>query len=386
MNKPTQRFSSLVHRLDDQARANRRRQLSVHQGDGTGLIDAGGNRLINFGSNDYLGLVADSIATVSSETLGATASPLVCGWSPEHERLRDAICHLEQTESAVVFASGYAACSGTIATLAIDGDLILSDQLNHASLIDGCRLARSQTVVYPHRDVNFVDDHLRRYRGEYREVWLVTDSVFSMDGDVAPLIPLIEIASRYNAYLVVDEAHATGVLGDRGSGLCEAMGVADRVDVRIGTLSKAVGCQGGFAAGPKVVIDTLIQSCRSLIFSTALSPVIANAACGIVELLPRMADRRRRVAEHAKRLREGIAAHVKHDPIEQAIPIVPVITGSDLSALQASERLHYQGCWVPAIRPPTVPRDQSRLRISLSAAHDCEQISRLIDALSALPD
>ena len=191
-------------------------------------------------------MFSDTTPTAGSNSIGATASGLVCGWTDRHEKLAEAIAIFEGTEASVVFPTGYAACMGTVATLGRKADLILSDQLNHASLIDGCRLARAEVSVFPHRDVDAVEHVLRKRSSEFRTTWIVTESVFSMDGHVAPLAELCELADRYGAKLIVDEAHGTGVLGETGRGACQALNVDARVPIRIGTLSKAIGAQGGF--------------------------------------------------------------------------------------------------------------------------------------------
>ncbi len=252
------------------------------------------------------------------------------------KQLAERIAALESTASAVLFPSGFAGCSGTIATLAEAGDLILSDQLNHASLIDGCRLSRAQTVIYPHRDVDAVAQVLARRRGEFARAWIVTDGVFSMDGHVAPLPELCDLAERFDAHVMVDEAHATGVLGDRGSGLCEAFGVKDRVAIRIGTLSKAVGSQGGFVAGPQPVIDYLINRCRSLIYSTALAPAAVLAALDAFDVIAGQPERRRHLHQLAVSLRQQLSIHA--DPLESLVPIVPVLVGDDAEAVRRSKR------------------------------------------------
>jgi 8-amino-7-oxononanoate synthase len=364
-----------------------------HQVDGPYLITPEGTRLLNFGGNDYLGVVANRLGETSRSTsvaaCGAGASALVCGWTPHHEQLATAIATAEGCEAAVIFPSGYAACSGTIATLCGSGDLILSDQLNHASLIDGCRASTAQKIVYPHRDVSFIRDCLSRRRDEFRHVWIVTDGVFSMDGDVAPLRELVAIAETFAAQLIVDEAHGTGVLGCRGSGLCEAVGVQDKIHIRIGTLSKAIGHQGGFVVGPRIVIDYLIQFCRTLIYSTALAPITASGATAMIEQMGDWTDRREHLAALSRHARARLEAELtsrcisfaNSSSLEKGIPIVPLIIGPDRDTVALSERLRDRGFFVPAIRPPTVPEGTARLRLSLSAAHRHEHVDALIDAI-----
>lgn len=389
-------LSDFAAALDQMSSRDRRRRLRPAHISGPFLIGEDGEPLLNFGGNDYLGVVAE--ASVSGRpgpdrriTGGATASALVCGWTPQHERLATSIAEAEGSEAAVVFPSGYAACSGTVATLCRPGDLILSDALNHASLIDGCRSSRAQRVVYPHRDVDFVSHVLSQRRSQFEHAWIVTDGVFSMDGDVAPLSDLVDVAERHHASVIVDEAHGTGVLGDRGGGLCEALGLQNKVSIRIGTLSKAVGHQGGFVAAPRVVIDYLIQFCRTLIYSTALAPITAAGACRVIEQMGQWNERREHVAALARHARQRLQSETPFaltasstesiSGLESGIPIVPLIVGDDERAVELSGRLREQGFFVPAIRPPTVPEGTARLRLSVSAAHKMEHVDALIDTL-----
>jgi 8-amino-7-oxononanoate synthase len=382
-------FEYLQDRLAEISRHDRRRRLVPRVARGVWLSEpgskSGGRELINFGSNDYLGLAAGRDVPPTSTASGATstgsgASALVCGWSEQHQVLADQIAELESTESAVLFPTGFAACSGAVATLADEGDLILSDRLNHASLIDGCRLSRATRLVFPHRDCDAVQQILQRRRGEFARVWIVTDAVFSMDGHLARLPQLCDLAEQYDATVIADEAHGTGVFGRSGSGLCEELGVKDRVPIRIGTLSKAIGSQGGFVAAPRAVTDYLVNRCRSLIYSTALAPAAVAAATSAIDKI--MAEPERRVHLHrlAWRVREGLSIEV--DPVEARGPIIPVPMGADRLAVAASERLAEAGFFVPAIRPPTVPEGGARLRISLSAAHDNSMIDALVAAIN----
>jgi 8-amino-7-oxononanoate synthase len=371
-------FLHLQRQLDELEAQSRLRRLLPRTSDGADLIEPGGRRMWNFGGNDYLGLAASRLRLPAG--FGSGASPLVCGWTDSHQQLADRIAGFESTEAAVLFPSGYAACSGTIATLAQRGDWILSDQLNHASLIDGCRLSAASCLVYPHRDIDALRTALRRQRHQFQQVWIVTDGVFSMDGHLAPLRSLCEIAERYDACLIVDEAHGTGVLGEGGRGACEALGVKDRVPIRIGTLSKAVGSQGGFVAAPRVVVDYLINRCRPLIFSTSLHGSAVLAARAGIEAIETQPERRERVQQLARRVRSGLS--IATDLPEVAVPIVPVILGEDHRAVAASGRLAERGFFVPAIRPPTVPENSARLRISLSFAHDDAVVDSLVEAIA----
>ncbi len=373
-------FDYLANQLARLDARDQLRRLVPRRHDGIFWIDENGRRLINFGSNDYLGLAASK--TVDAVATGAGASALVSGWTVEHEALATRIAEFESTEAAVLFPSGYAACSGTVAALAGANDVIFSDQFNHASLIDGCRLSRAKCIVYPHRNTDFLTKSLTECRHLFERVWIVTDAVFSMDGNIAPLVELCDISDRFDAALIVDEAHGTGVLGTTGGGLCEALEVKERVPIRIGTLSKAVGTQGGFVAAPRVVIDFLVNRCRPLIFSTSLAPAAVRAADQAIKSFPYQRDIRERVQGHAKRVRRSMSLLTDCE-IENGIPIVPYILGDEAATIAASKRLAEAGLYVPAIRPPTVPIGTSRLRISLSAAHDDTMINTLLNALTS---
>ncbi|TWU01798.1 aminotransferase class I/II-fold pyridoxal phosphate-dependent enzyme [Neorhodopirellula pilleata] len=374
------RFEESLQVADEQSRRRNLRTMTI---EGVYLRSSDGQRMLNFGGNDYLGIVAEQSLQQFTRSghisSGASASSLVCGWTPHHERLARSIASLEGAEAAVIFPSGYAACSGVISTLCREGDWILSDALNHASLIDGCRASKASREIYPHRDVGHVERLLRQQRHRYDSTWIVTDGVFSMDGDIAPVRDLVRLAGTYDAQVIVDEAHGTGVLGERGGGLCDAMGLQNQIPIRIGTLSKAIGHQGGFVAGPQVVIDYLLNFCRPLIFSTALAPVVAAGAADVIDLFGSWTDRREHLHQLSRHFRGRLGLPI--EPIEGAIPIVPVVLGRDCDAVVASDRLRQQGFFVPAIRPPTVPEGTARLRISLNALHSTEQVDQLADAI-----
>lgn len=350
-------------------------------------IELDGERLVNFGSNDYLGLAADERlaaalqAAVASAGCGAGASPLLAGYHDRHVALEAALAAFEGTEAALVFGSGYAANLGTVAALVGRGDTVFSDELNHASLIDGCRLSRADVVVYRHGDVDHLADLLAESHGAGRRL-IVTDGLFSMDGDVAPLAAFCELAERNNAMLLVDEAHATGVFGPRGRGAAEACGVAERVDIRVGTLSKALGGVGGFVAGRKTLIEWLVNRARPYVFSTALPPAVAAASLAALEMVAQQPWRRERLAAISARLRQSLVEQGWNigDSTSQ---IVPLLVGSAERALELSHRLQQAGLYVPAIRPPSVAVGQSRLRISLTAKHDDRHVDRLLAALDA---
>ena len=346
-----------------------------------------GRPLVNVGSNDYLGYAGDVRLTKAAskaacaEGFGAGASPLVSGQSRAHERLERAIANLLGVPAAITFASGFTANAATIAALVGPGDLIFSDDRNHASIIDGCRLSRATTHVYPHRDMTSLAALLATAPPTGRRL-IVTDTLFSMDGTLAPLADLCEVARRHGAMLMADEAHATGVFGARGSGLVEEAGCADGVHVRTGTLSKALGAAGGFAAGHAELIRWLRHAARGWIFSTAHPPAVAAAATRAIELVAVEPRRRVELRERAAAFRERLAAGGL-DLGGAGAQIVPVVAGPAEAAVALAARLADAGFFVPAIRPPSVPRGRSLVRASLSWLHTPTDLERLADALLA---
>jgi 8-amino-7-oxononanoate synthase len=308
---------------------------------------------------------------------------------PPLRALERALAQWEATEAALVFSSGFAANLAVVSTLVGQEDVIFSDALNHASLIDGCRLSRAAVHVYRHGDVNHLEDLLQQQAAHARRRLIVTDTVFSMDGDFAPLPDLVDIARRFDCLLVVDEAHATGILGAHGRGLTELhLSIPNNEQqttnnehiIKIGTLSKALGSQGGFVCGSRTLIDWLVNTARPYIFSTALAPPAAAAARKAVDIVQQEPERRLYVLRLADFLRRQLSRLGLPETGSQC-QIVPVIVGNATDALNLSATLKDQGFLVPAIRPPSVPEGTSRLRISLSAGHTEEDVSRLATAL-----
>jgi 8-amino-7-oxononanoate synthase len=348
-----------------------------------------GREYVNFATNDYLDLAGDRrLAEAASQALqeagvGARASGLVTGHTPWHQQLEERIARFEETEAAVLFPTGYAANLGALTSLAGRGDLVCGDRLNHASLIDGCRLCGATFRVYPHKDVHRLEHELDKHRSARRRL-IVTDSLFSMDGDVAPLAELSDVAARHHAMLLIDEAHATGVVGRTGRGVAQSYNLEPGSCVRVGTLSKALGAQGGFAAGTRPVIDWLVNSARPQFFSTALSPPLCAAALRAFDIVDQEPQRRERLHRLCRQLREGLLREGISTTSEDFSPIVPVVVGDPQQAVNLSVSLRGRGFLVPAIRPPSVPRGTSRLRISVSAAHRCEDIDALCAVLGEL--
>ena len=363
-----------------------RRNLTVRQGPQQPCVRIDGQTYINFGSNDYLGLAAEVQAAVARQLAGSGwgsgASPLVTGRGRLHAELEDRLADFEGAEAALLFASGYAANVGTITALVGPADAIFSDAKNHASIIDGCRLSRARVVIYPHCDVDSLASLLER-TSECRRKLIVTDGLFSMDGDCAPLAAIAELADRYAAMLMVDEAHATGVFGREGRGVAESLGIENRVHVRVGTLSKALGSSGGFVAGPRRLIDWLTNRARTYVYSTAPPEAMAAAGLRALEIVRSEPGRRRQLLERAAKLR-GTLQDMGCNVGRSSSQIIPVILGDPRVTLQAAEKLREHGLLVPGIRPPTVPLGESLLRISLTSAHTDEMIANLVKALKTI--
>ena len=367
------------------AAAGLERPVRIRDGRQGGVVTLDGRPLVNAGSNDYLGYAGDVRLTKAAskaacaEGFGAGASPLVSGQSRAHERLERAIAGLLDVPEAVTFASGFAANAATIAALVGPDDAIYSDERNHASIIDGCRLSRARVHVYPHRDVAALDAVLAANRPAGRTL-IVSDSLFSMDGTIAPLADLCETARRHGAMLMIDEAHATGVFGGRGSGLVEEAGCADGVHIRSGTLSKALGAAGGFVAGHPELIRWLRHAARGWIFSTAHPPAVAAAATRAIQLVAEEPIRRRELRLRGTAFRDRLTA-AGLDLGGAAAQIVPVVVGPAPAAVALSARLADDGFFVPAIRPPSVPHGRSLVRVSLSWLHAEPDLERLADAI-----
>jgi 8-amino-7-oxononanoate synthase len=360
------------------------RQPRIRGGRQGRVVDLDGRLLVNFGSNDYLGLAGDIRLTRAAsrggcaEGFGAGASPLVSGQSRAHERLESAIARLLCTDAAVVFSSGFAANVAAIPALVGAADSIFCDCRNHASILDGCRLSRARIVSFPHRDMATLAELLAADRDARRRL-IVTDTLFSMDGTIAPLADLCELARRHGAILMVDEAHATGVFGSRGSGLVEASGCEDGVHVRVGTLSKAVGAAGGFVAGSADLVAWLRHAARSWVFSTAHPPPVAAAAERAIRIIEEEPRRRLDLADRAAEVRRALrSAGVDLGDAEGQI--LPIVAGRPEAALAMQARLASAGLFTPAIRPPSVPHGRSLVRASLSFAHERDDLDRLVEA------
>lgn len=356
--------------------------------DGSHGVDltVGGRRCINFCSNDYLGLASDPrVAEAARVALGRTgtgsgAAALVSGYNGEHRALEEELADFIGRPRVLLFSSGWAANLGTLRALFGKGDTLVCDELNHASLIDGARLAGARYGRYPHGDLAAVETELRLARDAGGEIGIVTDSVFSMDGDIADVDALSALAQRHSASLIVDDAHGFGVIGDDGRG------IATDADVYVATLGKSLGAAGAFVAGSEPLIEYLIQRARTWVFSTAPPPAIAAAARAALRIIRSEPEHRQRLHANIARFRAGMAALGPDLPITvmaSDTPIQPLIVGDAAAAMALSRSLYQRGYWVAAIRPPTVPAGTSRLRLTLSAAHTPAQIDDLIEHLRA---
>lgn len=342
----------------------------------------------NFASNDYLGLsehpaVLSAAQEALSTGIGAKASPLVTGRTPLHAELERELARFKQTAAAVLFPTGFAANVGVLSALLGPEDAVFSDRLNHASLIDGARATGARFRVYPHLDLAALERDLRKTTGFRRRV-IATDAVFSMDGDVAPLRELADLAEEHAAILVVDEAHATGVFGTAGSGLLEAQGVHAEQVVSVGTLSKGIGVQGGFVAGSQRLCDWIWNRARTLIYSTALAPPVCAGALAALKIIREEPERRAWLFEASQLVQSALRQQGWVLPAGLCGPILPVLVGNSAETMRLAGLLREQGLLVAAIRPPTVPRETARLRISLSYAHGTAGTDALLEAFERL--
>jgi 8-amino-7-oxononanoate synthase len=363
-------------RLNQLQEAQLSRQLHPELGSSEPWLEVDGRRLLNLSSNNYLGLAShpalSAAASRAAQHLGCGmgSSRLIAGSSPLHAELEERLAHFKGSESALLFNSGYVANIGVITALAGPEDLILSDALNHASIIDGCRLSRAVCKVYPHGDVAAAARLLEEARasGLRGRVLLVTDAVFSMDGDVAPLRELTALCERHAALLLVDEAHATGCLGPGGRGLLAQLAITYEGAIAVGTLSKALGSFGAFVAGPALLTTFLVNVARPFIFTTALPPPVIAASLAALDVLEAQPELVERLQENAAYFRRGLQA-LGFDTLTSSTHIVPVLVGEARTALAMADRLREHGVLAVAIRPPTVPRGMARIRASVMAVH-----------------
>ncbi|WP_297056400.1 8-amino-7-oxononanoate synthase [Thermosulfurimonas sp.] len=370
-----------LEELERKGRLRRLRTVEARRGP---WVRVSGRWLLNLSSNDYLGFSAEppeiSALTEILERfgLGAGAARLLSGNHALYAELEEELARLYR-RPALIFSSGYLANLGVLSGLCGRRDAIFSDKLVHASLIDGMRLSGAAFYRYPHLDLEALEGLLKKHRGKHRRAVILTESVFSMDGDFPDLSALSELSARYEALLVVDEAHAVGVFGEKGLGLCEELGVLSRVDVLVGTFGKALGSYGAFVVAREEIRELLVNRARSFIFTTALPAVVVAGALAGLKRAVAAGDRRKRVRGLSRFLREAL--RLPSQGLSSEVPIVPVILGEDRKALSVSERLYEAGFLAPAIRPPTVPEGTARLRLSLSATMKEQDLLRLAEHL-----
>lgn len=382
--------SWLGNRLQDLRDRSLYRQLRLVESAQGPIVRLNNRSVVNFSSNDYLGLAnapelrEAARAAIEKWGVGAGASRLVCGTQAPHARLEQRLADWKESEAALSFSSGYAAATGTIPALLTKDDVAIADKLCHASLLDGVKLSGAHLRVFPHNNLETLGSHLAWARKTHPDarVLVLTESVFSMDGDIAPLREIIELKDRFEAMLLLDEAHAVGVIGPNGRGVAAAEELDKRVEIQMGTMSKALGVSGGYICGSRELVEWLINRARSFVFSTAPPPAVAETAAAAVQILQSKAgdERRGRLRRNLDWMRKELA--VTNDCPHQGA-IFPWIIGDEQKALDAAESLLARGFLVPAIRYPTVAKGKARLRITVTASHEGAQISSLGEALSA---
>jgi 8-amino-7-oxononanoate synthase len=377
-------LSTRLRDLEHTGLLRRRRRVEGPQGP---HLRVDGGTYLAFCSNDYLGLashpaLAEAVRRALDQFgVGAGASGHICGHTSVHEALEERLARFVGLPSALHFSTGYMANLGVLPSLAGPGDIIFSDRLNHASLIDASRLSRADVIIYPHCDVEALD--LLMYKNARRSKLVVTDSLFSMDGDLAPLQQLLSLCEHHDAWLVVDDAHGFGVLGPSGCGALSHWAVSSQRIVYIGTLSKAAGVFGAFAAGDSDVIEWILQRARTYMFTTASPPMLAAALLAALDVIESESWRREHLTALIGQVTSGLAGF-RWPLLPSTSAIQPLIIGDNSGALSLMESLRRDGIWVPAIRPPTVPTGTARLRISLSAAHSEQDVDRLLTALGQI--
>jgi 8-amino-7-oxononanoate synthase len=378
--------SDIQERLDEIRNKGLYRRMRCVSGPQGPRVLLDGKPVLLLCSNNYLGLadhprVREAAAEAAMRYgAGSGASRLISGNMTVHRRLEEQLAAFKGSETCLLFGSGYLANAGVVSTLAREGDVVFSDALNHASIVDGCRLSRAETFVYDHCDTDHLEWGLRQAQG--RGSLIVTDGVFSMDGDVAPLERIVDLAQRYDARVMVDEAHGTGAIGPDGRGVVAAAGLEDEVDVIVGTLGKALGSYGAYVCCDAAMAKYLINTARTLIFSTALPPPAVAAAMAALELLREQPRRVEKLQRNGAVLREALAAQGLSAP-EGDTQIVPMIVGDAATAVRASERALEKGVFAQAIRPPTVPAGSSRLRLTVMASHTRSELREAARVLAA---
>ena len=353
------------------------------------IVDTLAGEAVDFSSNDYLGLATDprlsaaALRALNTYGTGSGAARLISGNNPEHDALERELAAFLGVERTLTFSSGYAANVGTIAALVGRGDVIFADALNHASLIDGCRSSRAAIHVYPHADIDALAAGLAAHRASHRRALIVSDGLFSMDGDTAPLPALVSLARQFDAWTYVDDAHAIGVVGNQARGSAEAFGVEREIDVLVGTFGKAFGSAGAFVAGSSMLCEYLLNRARSFVFSTATPAPQAAASRAAIDVIRDHPGRRARLRENVRALHAALAQRGISHAGQGDSHIVPIVIGGAARTMAVGAALAERGFLVGAVRPPTVPEGTSRLRVTLSSDHSAKQITNFAAALDA---
>jgi len=397
--------TELARRLADLREQGLHRELRRVDSPQSPRVMIGGKSLLNFSSNDYLGLANHPALTkaamqaVEKFGAGSGASRLICGSLAPHHELEDALATFKGTEAALSFSTGCAAALGTITALVGKDDIIVIDKLVHASIVDAARLSGAKLRVFAHNDLDDLEKILRwadartqnsklETRNLKPRTLIITESVFSMDGDLAPLREIVTLKEKYGAWLMLDEAHATGLFGEKRRGLAEEFGVADHIEIQMGTLGKAVGAAGGYICGPRVLTDFLVNRARSFIFSTAPVPASAAAARAGIELIQSAEgeSRRQAVWQRVDQLKNGLIEGAWPLPVVRSA-ILPLLIGDETKAAEIAAALRAAEVFIPAIRYPTVARGEARLRLTVTATHTAADLAQLLETFASLdPD
>ena len=377
----------LADRLAELEQRGLSRRLRLVEGAQAGRVRLDGREVLMLSSNNYLGLANHPALTRAAQAAlercgcGAGASRLISGSMELHHELEARLARLKHTQAALVFPTGYQANVGTLSALMEPGDTILSDALNHASIIDGCRLSRASTLVFRHNDVDHVAELLASCSGAGQRL-IVTDSVFSMDGDIAPLAELSRLARRHDAWLMVDEAHATGVFGPHGGGVVEELGLSAAIEIQMGTLGKALGGFGAYVAGSRQLIDWLVNRARSFVYTTALPPSVAATAIAALDIVAQEPQRRRQLWDNTAFLAEQLAG-LGYSLGQTRSQILPLIIGDAGQTMALAAALLERGIFAQGIRPPTVPVGTSRIRVTPMATHTRQDMQDAVEAFAA---
>jgi glycine C-acetyltransferase len=361
------------------------RCLEGHQGSRIGID---GKDCINLCSNNYLGLANNprlrqaGIEAIQKYGVGAGASRLICGNFKLYQELENRLARFEKQEAALVFNSGYCANLGVITALVGHGDIVFSDKLNHASIVDAALLSRAEVKRYPHKDMEALKKFLAGSKN-YKRKLIITDTVFSMDGDIAPLPEIVDLAKRFDAMVMVDEAHATGVFGENRTGLAEHFGLQEEIDVHMGTLSKAFGCLGGYITGKKGLIEYLINRSRPLIYTTALTPSVLASSIAAIDIVEKEGWMTKTLWANAGFLKRGLI-DMGFDLVGSETQIMPILVGETEKAVEFSKGLLQEGVFIQAIRPPTVPKSQARLRLTAMATHKEQDLEKALETIKRI--